>query len=154
MINDINAQSSSPGEDGAVGLPGDAAYSSSSIIASAINTNSQGPMAFVAYQAPVDFARLGAGGGYKLGTCGAQQNISDDQLICRTVSLQIQITSGGNTSTQTIPVTIVRPPVILVHGLWGEKEDWNKFSPLYTQPNMIFDFLYSLSITTDHIRSR
>lgn len=132
LLNDQNSVSWAPAEDGGLGLPGDSAFPGNSVTAIAIPTDNQGPQAFVVYQAPLDFARISSGGGYKTGSCPGLQTGTDDTLSCRSVSLQIQISSGGTNSTQTIPVSIVRPPVVLIHGLWGDATNWNNFGPLYS----------------------
>jgi pimeloyl-ACP methyl ester carboxylesterase len=33
-------------------------------------------------------------------------------------------------ATSTVDLKILRPPVVLVHGLWGSTDDWNTFTPL------------------------
>ncbi len=104
----------SPDEVGALGNPGDATFSQSSLAVTAVQT-SKGPMAFAIYRAPLDFPR---GGG------------QDANAGSRMVTIQVQPQpSGTNTMTK---VTILRPPVVLVHGLWSDPSAWNNFSPLYT----------------------
>src|SRR5712692_7651777 len=104
----------SPDEVGALGNPGDTTFSQSSLTVTAVQT-SKGPMAFAIYRAPLDFPR---GGG------------QDASAVSRTVTIQLQPQPSG-TATMT-KVTILRPPVVLVHGLWGDPSAWNNFSPLYT----------------------
>ena len=53
---------------------------------------------------------------------------TDDQLACRSVSILIRDVTSGLTTT--IPITIVRPPLIMIHGLWDSWQAWNNFSPL------------------------
>lgn len=78
-----------------------------------------GPMAFALYQAPLDFSQGG----------------DDDQASQRTVSLRTQI-GIGPISTTTI--TILRPPVILVHGLWDSSVAWANFTPALTSGTQKF----------------
>lgn len=134
LVNDQNVTSSSADEDGALGLPGQTTYSGNQLTVNAVAT-SQGAYAFVVYRAPVDFARLAAGvpGFYKSGTCALQSG-TDDHLPCRSVSLQIQgLTMGsGPTNTVGMPVWILRPPVVLIHGLWSSRKAWDTFAPLYS----------------------
>lgn len=86
--------------------------------------------AFAVYRAPTDFARP-SGAGFKTGNCNGTGN-TDDNLACRTVSIQIQDTTTGM-AVATEPVIVVRPPVILIHGLWSNwTEAWKNFSPLLT----------------------
>jgi pimeloyl-ACP methyl ester carboxylesterase len=126
LMNDQGTQSSNPNEDGALGNPGDLTFSQSKITVTAQDTPA-GPMGFAIYRAPLDFARLSAPGMYMTGTCGSKTT-TDDQLACRAVSLQIQLPSG---SPSTTPITILRPPVVLVHGLWDSPAGWNNSAPLY-----------------------
>lgn len=74
-----------------------------------------GPMAFVLYRPPLDFAW---GDAY-------------NHLKERTIKAQIN-SSGG--SQETIDIAIVRPPTILVHGLWADGSSWNNFEPLKSSP--------------------
>jgi pimeloyl-ACP methyl ester carboxylesterase len=132
LVNDQNSQII-PGEDGALGNPGDTSFSLSQISVTAVNTGTgpngpNPPFAFAIYRAPVDFARQVSTGLYKSGACGPVTG-SDDQLACRSVSLKVQNSSG---SLRTVPISILRPPVILIHGLWGSPSDWNSFSPLFS----------------------
>lgn len=128
LLDDQNNPSGSALEDGALGSPGDTSFSNNSVVVTAQPTNS-GPMAFAVYRAPVDFARLSGGvaGSYKSGTCGSVTN-TDDQLACRNVSIQIQDPTGP--VTNTAPIVILRPPVILIHGNWSNRYAWQFFQPL------------------------
>lgn len=131
LFNDQSAQSSLPNEDGALGNPGDTSFSQSEVTVTAGGVDADGvAYAFAVYRAPVDFARMTGDNTYKSGNCNGATN-TDDQLACRQVSLQIQdITNGG--TPITLPITILRPPVVMVHGLWGSWSDWDNFSPLIT----------------------
>ena len=69
--------------------------------------NGSGPAtAFAVYHAPQDFVRAG--------------NATDPGTRTRTVS--IQAVYKGSTITRS--VQIFRPPVVLVHGIWGSDNDW------------------------------
>jgi len=129
LFNDqsLSGQNILPNEDGGLGKPGDTSFSGSQTTVTAQSTNT-GAMAFAIYRAPVDFARQ-TSTGFKLGVCKGVTD-TDDRLACRAVSLQIQdVTAGG--SPITVPIAIVRPPVVLVHGLWStQDETWGNFSPL------------------------
>jgi pimeloyl-ACP methyl ester carboxylesterase len=150
ILNDqTGQQSTSANEDGALGNPGDTTFSQPQVAVTAVATtddaNNPNPMAFAVYRAPIDFARPTSGGGYKSGSCinsippgteifgGAA---TDDQSACRTVTISIQ-QNGPNFTTGpsqginiNLPVFILRPPVILIHGLWGSWRDWDNFKPL------------------------
>jgi probable HAF family extracellular repeat protein len=137
LMNDQQppAQSSSPDEDGALGNTGATNFSLSQLTVRAnavtLPNGQQLPFAFAVYRAPLDFARLASGGLYKSGTCGSVSN-TDDNLACRSVSIQIQNQTQGTSAT--LPITILRPPVVLIHGLWSSRDSWNRFSPLITGP--------------------
>src|SRR5258708_5472843 len=119
-----------PREDGALDFAGGTSFSSGQILVTAGTADSDGMAhAFAAYRAPVDFARP-SGGGFKSGTCQSSTK-TDDQLACRAVSLQVQDITA-NTSLAPVQITILRPPVILIHGLWGDMSNWDNFNPLVT----------------------
>jgi pimeloyl-ACP methyl ester carboxylesterase len=128
-----STQSGLPNEDGALGKPGDSSFTVSQITVPARNT-SHGPTAFAIYRAPMDFARP-TSSGFKSDMCkGTPYN--DDQSQCRSVSIQFQdVTAGG--PRYSMPVIIVRPPVILIHGLWGNITNWDNFNPLITGPRSV-----------------
>lgn len=66
---------------------------------------SKGPMAFFGYRAPADFVRT-----------DSTLNKGADSLVgTRTVSV---VVSGD--AIQTLTINIVRPPVIVVHGMWAD----------------------------------
>lgn len=101
------AQSSSPAADGVLGAIGGGA-TSSQIQVTAVSTN-EGPMAFALYFPPTDFARNG--------------NEADPTIYQRPVYVQ---TKDNQTGAQgELPVQILRPPVLLVHGLWGAPGDFD-----------------------------
>lgn len=92
-------------------LPADGGQSSSSqVTVTAVNT-SVGPMGFVLYLPPQDFSRGG----------------SDNGAPSRSVTIAAMSSATGFNSTASI--TIWRPPVVLVHGIWGDSWDWNNFTP-------------------------
>jgi pimeloyl-ACP methyl ester carboxylesterase len=70
-----------------------------------------GPMAFAVYRAPPAFARPGD---------------IDDSGIKRTTNIRVHAVDTGLDTI--VPVEIVRPPVVLVHGLWGDRGAWNFFN--------------------------
>ena len=141
-------QSGLPNEDGALGNPGDTSFSQNQITVTAVATGNgpngqpNPPFAFAVYRAPVDFARQISPGFYKSGTCGSMTNASNDKLACRSVTIQVQ---GPVGNVGRLQLTIVRPPVIFVHGLWGDPSDWNNFSPLFSNvgvPSQDSRFVY------------
>jgi pimeloyl-ACP methyl ester carboxylesterase len=71
--------------------------------------------AFALYRAPLDFVR--------------QSYANDATALARTVHLSVQ--SGANPGlTNDTSITVLRPPVVLVHGLWDGQDAWQQFSPL------------------------
>ena len=92
-------------------LPADGMDSRTSagvIIVTAVAAGS-GAYAFADYHAPSDFVRAG--------------NNTDPTVKVRSVTIGVTDSTTGTTTTQT--VSIVRPPVILVHGLWGTPSDFS-----------------------------
>lgn len=76
---------------------------------------SQGPMAFAAYVAPTNFCR------------GTQ----DASNVQRTITFQVACSGSNGTQVATTTSFLMRPPVLLVHGLWSNPSDtWKAFSPL------------------------
>jgi pimeloyl-ACP methyl ester carboxylesterase len=95
--------------------------SGSSLQVTAVNT-SQGPMAFGIYLAPPDFARSGG---------------IDDNSASRAIRLQVQSLSVPGYAP-TIPLKILRPPIVLLPGLWAEATAWSNFTQLTNDPNQRF----------------
>lgn len=120
MLTVLNAQqveSINQDEDGAVADVINARFGSSVTVTA--QDTAQGPMAFALYLAPRDFAR----------SCNSSPCQSDIDATSREVTLQLQT---GNT-INTVPIKIVRPPVMLIHGLWSQPSVWNNF-PLTSNP--------------------
>jgi probable HAF family extracellular repeat protein len=82
------------------------------------DTSATGPpaTAFALYRAPRDFVRL--------------NNSGDATADHRTLTLKVE--SGGQIISQ-IPIKIVRPPVVLIHGIWSSPSTWDLF-PLASDP--------------------
>lgn len=77
-------------------------------------TTTKGIMAFAQYFPPSDFSRGG----------------SDDNSGSRTVNLTVTSPDNSQYSANGT-VTLARPPVVLVHGIWGSTGDWSQF-PIVT----------------------
>ena len=116
VINDQGQQSSSAAEDGGLAKIGTASFSLSQLTVKAVST-SQGPMAFAIYGAPVDFPRPEG---------------QDADATDRLVTLKVLAVDTGLSSNT--PVTLLRPPLGLIHGLWGSPDSWDDFTPLITDP--------------------
>lgn len=77
------------------------------------------PMAFAVYRPPADFSRGGPSG--------------DDNAARRTVSFRVEAVDDDSYNV-TGSLDLLRPPLVLVHGLWGEPASWNNFTPLISDP--------------------
>jgi len=129
VINDEGLQSTSYQEDGGLGGLGSSTFTLSQVRAAAVNTT-KGPMAFAIYAAPVDFPRSEG---------------QDANSTSRSISLQAKAQDTGLTTTAT--VTILRAPVVLIHGLWGSSQSWSNFTPFITDPRFTIDTVdYSTTI--------
>jgi hypothetical protein len=125
LINDANNLSSSSAQDGGLTrIGGNVNSTSNGVSLVADSTTTIGPTAFAIYVAPTNYAR------------GSQNFPQDNTSVQRSVSLQTYCqTSGGSpTNPTTTPVTLVRPPVVLVHGLWTDSKaltsTWTNFVPV------------------------
>jgi len=101
VINDQGDQSTSATEDGGLGAIGTTTFTASQLNVTAVNTTS-GPMAFAIYGSPLDFPRPE----------GQDTNSSE-----RFINLQVQALDTGLSSETS--VTLLRPPLVLIHGLWA-----------------------------------
>ncbi len=129
VINDAGSASMSvPNDGGLMALGGSTSSLASSLSVAAVTT-SAGAEAFAIYRGPVNFSR------------GSQ----DNSLTTRAVTLQVT-PAGGSPANTT--VTVARPPVVLVHGLWGNASSFNNFTPLITDANFnISRAVYANAIT-------
>ena len=135
IFNDQNSPSSSTQQDGIVastgtfpsGTPGP--YVTAAAMAN--NAGSGPPFAFAVYRAPIDFIR----------------SSQDASRRARTVSLNIQSLDLPQYIV-SLPIQIVRPPVMLIHGIWDNSAGWVNFSSLYTDPRFFVRILdYSNQLT-------
>ena len=122
VINDANSPSTSvPNDGGVFALGGSPSSAASSLVVTAVAITG-GAEAFAIYLAPVNFSR----------------SSSDNTLTTRSVTLQV---SSSSAVTGNASVTVARPPVVLVHGLWGSAASFSNFTPLTT--DKIFDINYA-----------
>lgn len=121
-VIDANSPSTSvPNDGGVFALGGSPSSASISLSVTAVTT-SAGAEAFAIYLAPVNFSR----------------SSSDNTLTTRSVTLQV---SSASVITGTASVTVARPSVVLVHGLWGSASSFSAFTPLIN--DAIFDVNYA-----------
>lgn len=133
-VYDENGQQGDKSINGGVfqlgGSPGSA---QSTLNVTAVHT-AKGPMAFAIYLSPTNFAR------------DAQNYPQDQTSSTRAISLQIQ--SNDDPSYRlTANASVIRPPVILVHGLWGSAGDWGRQGftiPIYDIDVDTVDYYYPL----------
>ena len=116
VVNDQGGQSTSAVEDGGLGAIGTSSFTASQVTITAVTTTS-GPMAFAIYGSPLDFPRPE----------GQDVNAAE-----RFINLQVQALDTG-LSSQTA-VTLLRAPLVLIHGLWASAASWDDFTPLITDP--------------------
>jgi pimeloyl-ACP methyl ester carboxylesterase len=101
--------SMSLGEDGGLANIGSAVFGSSITVQADSHGN-----AFALFRSPLDFARPRG---------------VDDAASERVIHLKIALSAnpaGGTTST----ISIMRPPVVVIHGTWSNPTTWLQFTPL------------------------
>ena len=116
VFNDQNVLSTDVTEDGGLAQTGTyTAFNSELPVSLTVNTQQEGGsnMAFAVYVPPIDYARL---------------NDTDDyESVDREVTLQVLDSNGNKLVTPATTITIFRPPVFLVHGVWSDGGTWNQF---------------------------
>ena len=128
VINDQGQTSTSVANDGGLmALGASLSTLASSLTVNAVSTTS-GVEAFAIYRGPVNFSR------------GTQ----DDNSTTRSVSLSSASTSG----TTSTAVTVARPPVVLVHGIWGDATSFANFTPLITDANFSINYAVYANLIT------
>ena len=102
------------GEDGSISELGTSG-SNQSVTVPVILTNN-GYRAFAVYRVPETFNRGG-----------------DENEIERSITIQADyLDNQGNTVTNELPLRLVRPPLVFVHGLWSSSKTWS--FPLISDP--------------------
>lgn len=109
VLDENGQQESVQNEGGLFQLGGSPQSAQSTLNNVTVANTPNGPMAFVVYLPPSNFAR------------GSQ----DYNSATRTVTFQVKSNSNPN-YILTATANILRPPVVLVHGLWGEPGDWDR----------------------------
>ncbi len=90
----------------------DGTQEGSSVTVTTVNVNEQ-EYAFAIYQAPENFVRFGYA--------------EDEKISERTITLNVKSTRSPAFEFSE-EIRLVRPPVILVHGLWSSSERWINYS--------------------------
>ena len=121
VINDQGQQSTSSIEDGGLGAIGTTGFTASQLTVTAVSTSS-GPMVFAIYGSPLDFPRPE----------GQDVNASDRFISLQVLALDTKLSSETS-------VTLLRPPLILIHGLWASPQSWSDFTPLITDPRWVIN---------------
>jgi pimeloyl-ACP methyl ester carboxylesterase len=130
IINDQGQPSSSAQQDGVL-EPVNGSPNSGSVTVPAVSTK-EGPMGFAVYIPPIDFSRGSMDNGAPNRSISLVVNEASPMTEPRSVK-RANRTAAANSSPGK-PVLIVRPPVVLVHGLWGDTTDWNGFMSLSNDP--------------------
>jgi len=117
LVNESGQQDSTANDGGLIPLGGDPAGAASTLTFQAQNTNP--PMAIALWVAPTNFSR------------GSQ----DATALQRSLTIQAQDTNttnnGSSSASGSQPVALVRPPVVLIHGLWSSGQGtWGGFNPV------------------------
>jgi hypothetical protein len=114
LLNENNQQDTVTNDGGLFALGGGPTSAASTISIQAQNTSS--PMAFAIYKTASNFYR------------GSQ----DAATAVRNLTLQATCSSaGGAPTTVPMPMSLVRPPVVLVHGVWSDPtQAWSNFTPV------------------------
>jgi pimeloyl-ACP methyl ester carboxylesterase len=114
LLNENNQQDTVTNDGGLFALGGSPTSAASTISIQAQNTSS--PMAFAIYKTASNFYR------------GSQ----DAATAVRNLTLQASCSSaGGAPTTAPVPLSLVRPPVVLVHGIWSSPaQAWSNFTPV------------------------
>jgi len=116
VLNENNQTDQTTADGGLFAVGGVPANAASSITVTAADTSP--PMAFAAYVSPTNFYR------------GAQ----DASNIQRTITFQVSCSSNSQSTAATTSF-LVRPPVVLIHGLWSSAEAWSGFGPQISPQN-------------------
>jgi pimeloyl-ACP methyl ester carboxylesterase len=157
VINDQTQPSSSIQQDGTLAtIAGVANQAPQALVVQTVNTM-EGPMGFAVYLPPTDFSR-GA-----QDDSATQRSISfqvvESPVMVAAKSSRVSTSRPHAAQTQaaayfvdsvdapirpnavppanpppTMGFKIIRPPVVLVHGLWGDPEDFNGFTALTNDP--------------------
>jgi pimeloyl-ACP methyl ester carboxylesterase len=119
--------------DGTMTAPGSNNFSTSGVSVGPVNAGASGSVAMAVYQAPIDFVRAG--------------NSNDATATQRSVTINVLASDGVTVLQSPISITLVRPPVVLVHGFTSEPKYWLQFTPMITDPR----FAVTLADYSQHV---
>jgi len=103
---------------------------SSSVTVNPVSAGDSGMVVLVLYLAPIDFVRSGS--------------TTDAAAASRPVMVTV---AGAGATPKQFPITLVRPPVMLVHGFTSNSTYWDTFTPLVGDPRFAaFRADYSFSV--------
>ncbi len=121
LMNDQGAVSNSQAGDGQLTTV-DGRHAGSQLQLTAVNTPQGLPMAFALYTPPADFVR-------QSGASIFNQSGNSADLLAATRTLTLKVVSATvKSASSTLSFTLARPPVTLVHGIWGAPSNWDSFS--------------------------
>lgn len=123
LFNDQNIQSSSAQEDGELSTI-DGATASSQINITAVNTD-EGPMAFALYVPPTDFARSSVANDATTYERSVSVLAVDQSGSGITDARRSKLSPAGPPEQLQSQIFIDRPPIFMIHGLWGDKSNFD-----------------------------
>jgi len=130
LVNENGQQDSTANDGGLFPLGGDPASASSTLTFQAQNTSP--PMAIAVWLAPTNYWR----------------GSLDATTVQRSLTIQAQDTNpnpDGSSTTGSQDIVAVRPPVVLIHGLWSNSG--STWAPLLAQqPSQAFQFADSATL--------
>lgn len=118
LLNELGQQDSEVNNGGLFQLGGDPDDASSTLPVTAQSTTP--PMAFAVWRVPANYNRNAQ---------GVTSYPQDATTLERILTLQAQDTNpDGSPNTVSKIMWAMRPPVLLVHGMWSGPDAWNNFS--------------------------
>ena len=123
LVDENGQPPANPGELGSLApIDLDAFNSNASSVAIDVVPTSIGNMLFIKYRAPENFVR-------------ASNETADEAAKERKVTLKFNYPTGAS---EDIPLTIVRPPVLLIHGTFSNPGVWDASTDLVGDSNVTY----------------
>lgn len=114
----VSLQFPGSGDHGSIYAPGQPA-STTQVQVAAVRSRGE-DWAVAVYRAPSEFVRRG--------------NSGDVTALVRSVTVQVSYPTATGTEIVEKELRIVRPPVVLCHGLWSSAVAWDGFAPFVSDP--------------------